>query len=88
MGSACCSFLFNLCLDYLIDIRGLGRSWILKDALREVRHSSPWRPQSEVWAQQGGLCRHHWPDLNGKKRASNWRLCLGTFPRRGASVKC
>ena len=61
MDSGCCSFVFNLYFDYLIDVSGLDRSWFLKDALRKVQHNSPWgkgvctEPQSKVWGQQGGF---------------------------------
>ena len=65
MDSGCCSFPFNLYVDYLTDVTGLGRSWFPKDAQRKTRHGSPWRervctePRSQAWGQQGGFGRHH-----------------------------
>lgn len=42
MDSGCCSFLFNLAFDCLIDVSALERSCLLKDALSRAQHSHPW----------------------------------------------
>lgn len=93
MRSGCCGFMFNLYFDCLIDVSGLGRSWFLKEAPRKTQPTSP---------SLGGPAQSHgvggsrdaaeallpWLRQEGtEKRASNCRVCLGNFPRRGARPK-